>query len=168
MNRYNLEAKYFGNQDSFKPDEATLNVLWTLFCQICKFWKTSDSPERMKSDFVVFVSNRIEIDSNYAIEYKNYLTVIEDLITEHGNEVAFKKLFTDPQANITPPITNLARAKQYVVNEFISLNLALGSFKTFGDPSVANGIPINYPGFIGGMNKKDKPPYRTNTDKYAK
>jgi len=60
---------------------------------------------------------------------------------------AYPRLFTDTQANITPAISKLAKAKQLVVNEFIALNLALGGFKAFGDSTVIDGVPLNYPAF---------------------
>jgi hypothetical protein len=163
MAKYNLEAKYFLQENLRKLDDAVLDKLWQLYAEICKFWETVEDPADMKADFLVFISNRIETDLRYLIEYVNYAEVIDELIKEFGAETAFKKLFTDTQANITPAFTNMARAKQLVVNEFIALNLALGGFRTFGDPSVPQGVPLNYPGYIGGMNRKGNIPYRTKS-----
>ncbi|MBC9909758.1 hypothetical protein [Chitinophaga varians] len=164
MSKYNLEARYFVLENLRKLDDMLLDTLWQLFTQICKFWQTTDKPEAMKSDFLIFISNRIEIDVRYLAEYVNYGEVIRELTDELGEAAAFRRLFTDTAANITPAFTNLARAKQLVVNELIALNLALGGFKTFGDPTVAQGVPLNYPGYIGGMNLRDNTPYRTIAD----
>ncbi|RBL89740.1 hypothetical protein [Chitinophaga flava] len=164
MSKYNLEARYFVLENLRKLDDTLLDTLWQLFVRICKFWQTTETPEAMKSDFLIFISNRIEMDIRYLAEYVNYGDVIQELTDELGEEAAFQKLFTDAAANITPAFTNLARAKQLVVNELIALNLSLGGFKTFGNPAIAQGVPINYPGYIGGMNRRDHTPYRKKAD----
>lgn len=161
MAKYSLNAKYLILENLRRLDDSLVEKLWQLFIQISQFWQTVNQPDSMKSDFLIFISNRIEIDVRYLAEYVNYGEVIDELIQELGEEAAFERLFTDAQANITPAYSNLARAKQLVVNELIALNLSLGGFATFGDPSVSDGIPLNYPGFIGGMNRPDHTPYRT-------
>lgn len=161
MSKYHLEAKYLVSENLHKLDNLMRGKLWQLYCNICEFWQTTDDPSFMRSDLFVFISNRIESNTKYMAEYANYIEVIDELIEESGDKQAYVKLFTDPLGNITPPVSKLARAKQFVVNEFISLNLALGGFKTFGNPNVADGILLNYPGFIGGMNRPDHTPYRT-------
>jgi hypothetical protein len=160
MPKYNLEARFFLEENHRKLDDALINQLWKLFVKICEFWQTTDEPSRMKSNFLVFISNRIEVDPRYLIEYNNYVDVIEELTTELGEEEGYKKLFTDPLANIIPPITKLGRARQFVSNEFIGLNLALGGFKSFGNPDEVAGFPLNYPGYISGMNLENSTPYR--------
>jgi hypothetical protein len=161
MSKYNLEAKYFVRENLRKLDDPLIDTLWQLYAQICKFWQTTSNPEPMKPDFLIFISNRIEVDVRYLAEYVNYGDVIKELTLELGEEQAFVKLFTGQEANITPAFSNISRAKQFVVNELIALDLSLGGFRTFGDPAVRDGVPLNYPGYIGGMNKKDNPPYRT-------
>jgi len=142
-------------------DDSLMDLLWQLNVRISEFWKTTDDPSHMKSALLTFISNRMEVDIRYLTEYVNYGDVIRELIAERGEDEAYHTLFTDPSGNITPPFTNFARAKQFVVNEFIYLNLSLGGFKTFGDPTVTDGVPLNYPGYIGGLDKPQHVPYRT-------
>jgi hypothetical protein len=158
MKKYNIDAKFMINNSLQELNEDAIEKLWKLFQSIAKFWGTEENIDKMKSNFIVFLSNRIEIDYNYLVEYTNAILVIDELKEELGEKDAFIKLLTDPQANIAPPTTKLARARQLVSNEFISLYLSLGGFKHFGSN-------LNYPGYFGGTNKKETTPYRTNTYK---
>lgn len=154
MPKYNLDAHHHPYQHEEQlPDEKIMESMWKLFLEIGKFWKNNDHPEDMKSNFIVFISNRIQLNPNYINEYKNAAEVIEELVAELGEKEGYKKLFTDPQANISPPTTKLARARQLVSNEFVALQLALGGFKSFGEAK-------NYLGYIGGANIEGHTPYR--------
>jgi hypothetical protein len=161
MSRYNLEARYFVLENLRRLDDTLIDQLWQLYTQICAFWQTCEDPSGARQELLSFVSNRIEVDIRYLAEYVNYGTVIEELINELGTSAAYKRLFIDASGNLIPPITNFGRAKQFVVNEFIALSLALGGFKVFGDMTVPQGSPLNYPGFIGGMCLENHTPYRT-------
>jgi hypothetical protein len=153
MPQYNLEARYLIQNDLRQLDDASIDILWKLFVKIGDFWGNGGDPQLMKSNFLVFLSNRIENDYNYLSDYVNACDVIGELCEELGEEEGYKKLFTDPLANISPPVTKLARARQMVSNEFIKLQLALGGFKAFGSP-------LNYPGYFGGVNIEGRTPYR--------
>lgn len=158
MAKYNIDAKYIIGNSLNELNEDAIEKLWKLFQSIEEFWGIDENIDHMKSNFIIFLSNRIEIDFNYLAEYINAINVIEELKNELGSSNAYIKLLTDPAANISPPTTRLARARQLVSNEFISLYLSLGGFKHFGSN-------LNYPGFFGGANKKEITPYRTNKDK---
>ncbi len=160
MSEYDLEAKYSLLHSINKLDAGVIDKLWNLYLKICMFWDNTPDPEPQKPDFMVFISNRIEIDPRYVLEYLNYAEVITEMIGEMGEGPAFNKLFTDYEANLMPPVSKLARARQMVVNELIGLNLALGGFKGFGDSAVPGSFPVNYPGYIGGMNLPNNTPYR--------
>lgn len=136
------------------PDERTMGSLWRLFEAIGRFWENDPHPEDMKSNFVVFLTNRIQLDPRYLDEYRNAAEVVEELVRELGAPAGYEKLFTDPQAMISPPTTKLARARQLVSNELVALQLSLGGFKAFGGAK-------NYLGYIGGANVDGAPPYRT-------
>lgn len=153
MTQYHLEARHHArpHQEPF-PDERTLNRLWGLFVAIGTFWQNNAEPQRMRSNLLVFIANRIKVDLAYAAEYDNAAEVLDELIAELGEPGAYEKLLTDPQANISPPTTRLARARQKVSNEFVALQLALGGFKAFG--------ATNYLGYIGGANIEGQLPYR--------
>jgi hypothetical protein len=135
------------------PNPETMAGLWQLCVHIGKFWRNDSKPEAMRSNLVVFVENRIQLNPNYLDEYVNAVEVARELVAELGEEQGYRKLFTDPEANISPPTTRLARARQRVSNEFVTLQLALGGFKAFGGAT-------NYLGYIGGANIEGQTPYR--------
>ncbi len=154
MANYHLEARTSARQHQEAPlDPATMDAMWRLFVEIGRFWRNVDRPERMKSNFVVFLGNRIQLNPGYVDEYRNAAAVIAELVADYGDPAGYRKLFTDPQANLAPPTTRMARARQLVSNEFVALQLALGGFKAFGGAK-------NYLGFIAGANLPGHTPYR--------
>ena len=157
MSKYDLEVNHhpYEHQEE-KLDDETMESMWKLFVEIGEFWQNNERPEAMKSNFQVFIANRIHFDPNYRNEYRNAREVIDELIKELGERKAYEKLFTDPKAGISPPKTKFARARQLVSNEFIALQLALGGFKAFGGAK-------NYLGYIGGANIEGDTPYRRFT-----
>ena len=159
MSQYNIEARNPLRDDESLLDDPTTEDMWKLFLAICDYWQNVPRPEAMRSSLIVFMNNRIKLNPNYMSEYRNASTVIRELITELGEKDAYKKLFTDPVANMSPPMTKLARVRQLVSNEFIILQLALGGFKAF-----SSGDGANYPGYFGGPNIDGQPPYRTYTE----
>jgi hypothetical protein len=142
------------------PSESVLpaaveKAMWNLFVAIGDFWKLGDDPEPYRLRFEAFMANRIGINPMYRDFYVVAKTVIDQLITEHG-QAAYEVLFTQKPriAPTAPPQTQLEFVQQYVANEFIGFRLALGSFKAFG--------AINYCGYFGGANIAGQPiPYRT-------
>lgn len=145
------EVLHAYKEEDLLLDATTLAAMWELFVQIGKFWGTVDDPSGMKSQWLVFINNRIRTNPTYVMEYRNAAELIEAM-----GENAYETLFTDYFANIAPPTTRLARARQLVSNEFVTLQLALGGFKVFGAK--------NHPGYFGGANIKGKTPYRTIED----
>jgi hypothetical protein len=141
------------------PDGPTLERLWDLFTAIGRYWRTGGDPERMRSNWLVFVSNRLRTEPSYAHEYANAAAVLAALIAELGETAAYEKLFTDEAANTGEPKTPLARARQKVSNEFVALQLALGGFEAFGAK--------NYLGFIAGANIAGDLPYRPDAGGHA-
>jgi hypothetical protein len=137
------------------PDEAVRKAMWRLFEQIGKFWKNIGDPSEYESRLYSFMSNRIAIDPLYVDYYATAQQVIEQLIADLGSEgAAFQHLFTDAQANASPPTTPIGITRQKVSNEFVALQMALGGFLSFG--------ALNYPGYFGGANVPGAPvPYRT-------
>ncbi|WP_016957353.1 hypothetical protein [Catenovulum agarivorans] len=150
---YDVETSYPYLDDDLQIDQRTFEAMWRLFCQIKDYWQLSVPETGVKSQLLVFMQNRIKIDLNYYADYKNAAKVIRELTYQLGEQAAYEKLFTDPSANLQPPTTHLARARQRVSNEFITLALAVGGFKTFGAKNAL--------GFISGGNIKGQTPYRT-------
>lgn len=133
----------------------TLESLWELFVAIGRFWRNVDDPAPMRSNFEVFVQNRIRFSPMYLAIYLSAVKVIDELKEELGEEAAYEYLFTNAQANESPPVSALQWTRQYVSNEFVAWQLALGGFKAFGAENYDNG-------YFGGPNIPGRPaPYRT-------
>jgi hypothetical protein len=156
MKNYQQESRY--NMYDNEPvvlEEAVGKSMWGLFQAIGRHWAKKDSPDEWRSSLLVFMQNRMMLNETYERYYVNAMNVIDELTLELGNqEKAYEFLFTNPAANIAPPTTKLAFARQLVSNEFITLYLALGGFETFGGAK-------NYMGYFGGANIPGDPPYRT-------
>jgi hypothetical protein len=138
-----------------EPDDIDA-AMWALFVAIGDFWKTGDGPDRYRLRFRSFMQNRIALNPLYQKFYAAAKTLIDELVSRLGESAAYEDLFTqkDRRSPPAPPETEREFIQSYVVNEFIALRLALGSFQTFG--------AANYCGYFGGANIDDQPPpYRT-------
>jgi hypothetical protein len=131
-------------------------TLWSLFVAIGDHWSLGDDPARYRSRFLTFMENRVNLNPLYRETYRDGAALIDAMVTELGANRAFERIFTDKPL-ISPsgvPATPLETLQRFVVNEFIALRLALGSFKAFG--------AINYPGYPAGANIEGQPiPYRS-------
>jgi hypothetical protein len=154
MARYDLSVSQLNRAEFDTLDQATVDGLWELFIAICDRWKNVPDPDAMRSRFGTFLSNRIEQDPRYLLEYQRAVEVVAELRQEKGRAGAYEFLLTDPGAGANPPNTRLQHARQYVSNEFITLQLSLGAFQAFSGAT-------NYPGYIRGVNGEGPAPYRT-------
>lgn len=153
MSNYNIESKNSLRTNISNLNDEAIECLWGLFKSISKYWEFDGEIETLKSNFLIFISNRIEIDLNYISYYLNANDVINELKKEYGKEEAYKFLMTNSYINISLPTTPISQTRQFVSNEFIGLYLSLGGFKSFGSI-------INYPGYFGGANTEEFTPYR--------
>lgn len=153
MHKYDLPARHGSPNAGDALDATTLDALWQLFSAICERWQNVAEPLTMKSRLLQFVHGRVLLRPEYASHYRTAAGVIAELQAEHGAQ-SFEFLFTDAAAGKAPPQTRLQITRQLVSNEFISLQLSLGSFKAFTGA-------INYPGYIAGWNGDGPAPYRT-------
>jgi len=153
MPKYDLPSKHSAGFENDQLETETVESMWLLFAAICARWQNIAEPLTMKTRFLGFLSNRIELHPEYVSHYRTAATVITELREVHGDG-AYEFLFTDPNANIAPPQTPLHITRQLVSNEFIALQLSLGGFKEFTGA-------INYPGYIAGWNGDGPSPYRT-------
>lgn len=150
MAKTDFEAKFWIDSNLELTENLT-DDLWKIFLKIAEYWPSEDvNVSQMKSRFRIFISNRIMADSKYLFEYINALKLVRP--NEQQTD-PYRNLFFNPAANVFPPNTPVARARQYVSNEFIKLYLSLGGFKAF-DKSLKN-----YPGFIAGTNTEASTPY---------
>lgn len=128
--------------------------MWALFVSIASYWGTMVDASRHRTQLLNFMVNRIKLDPLYLVYYTTTANVLKELAEKFGAD-AYQELFTNAVAGTeTPPQTPMGIARQRVSNEFVSLHMAIGGFKSFG--------AMNYPGFIGGPNIPGSvPPYRT-------
>ena len=151
---YQVRAKHPLSNDLSVLDEAVFDSMWSLFCQIGQYWQNMDDPTPYRLQLYSFMLNRMSLRPIYRNYYITAAAVIHQLIEQYGEQQAYVVLFTDTEANKSPPETPLALTRQKVSNEFVALQLALGGFRSFG--------AINYCGYIGGANIPGQPvPYRT-------
>lgn len=135
------------------PDDVN-EAMWRLFVAVGVFWGTTVDPAPFRSRLRSFMANRIALMPLYADYYAIAKRVIDDLVVRLGSEAAaYEHLFTSEDALKSPPTTPLALTRQSVSNEFVTLQMALGGFKTFEAQ--------NWPGYFGGANVPGgTPPYR--------
>jgi hypothetical protein len=152
MPKYDLASKQFAGLEEESLDVDTVESMWQLFDAICARWHNVAEPLTLKTRFLGFLSNRIELHPEYVSHYRTAAAVLNELRGVHG-EALYEFLFTNPEANNAPPQTPLQITRQLVSNEFIALQLSLGGFKEFTGA-------INYPGYIAGWNGDGPAPYR--------
>lgn len=126
-------------------------ALWLLFVAIGDHWKLGDDPEPYRSRLATFMDNRIAINPLYRGYYDAAAATIADLVATNGPTGAFEILFATKTSSGVPA-SPIEVAKRFVVNEFITMRLAFGGFKSFG--------ARNYNGYIGGTNDPTDCPYR--------
>lgn len=117
--------------------------LWKIFVQIGYTWKNVrfDS-SNLKSSWLEMIAAKSEVAPSYTAEYINAVYVVTELINLYGEADAFYRLFLKNGIPPGPPLTRLAHAKVYVVNEFISMQVMASGFKHFGG--------VNYHGYVKG------------------
>jgi hypothetical protein len=129
-----------------------IDMLWRIFQAIGQTW--SDTKTRsinIRSDWLEFIHAKTRVAPSYTGEYSNAVSCVSEMILIYGEKEAFRKLLLDhgmpdPKA---PPLTRVAHAKVYVVNEFIRVQVAKEGFKSWQGS--------NYKGFIGGSRFNRKP-----------
>lgn len=134
----------------------TVEILWTIFVAIGAHWSLDDDPLPYRLRFEIFLENRKNVSPLYKDYYADSAAYFGDLTERIGSTAALDRLFAQKPRVVQSgiPATRLEMAQRFVVNEFISLRLALGGFETFG--------AVNYRGYFGGANIPGEPaPYRT-------
>jgi hypothetical protein len=125
------------------------DALWRLFVYIGRCWKNvSKDSIGLKSSWLEFITAKTEIAPSYTAEYSNAVLVIDELIAHYGEADAFDRLFFQNgiPSPAPPPRTALAHAKQYVVDEFIRVQIVASGFRGYGGGQKGK----NYNGFVRG------------------
>jgi hypothetical protein len=132
--------------------QATIETLWTIFVAIGDQWSLGDDPSEYRLRFETFLDNRIDVNPIYKNYYVDGASYFEILVSDIGKTSAIDRLFFQKPRVVQSgiPSTRLEAIQRFVVNEFISLRLALGGFKAFR--------AMNYRGYFGGANIEGEPP----------
>lgn len=133
-----------------------IDILWRLFQAIGRVWQDiGQDSVNIKSDWLEFVHAKTRVAPSYTGEYSNAASCLTELINKYGEDAAYQTLLLehgmpDPPP---PPLTRVAHAKVYVINEFIRVQVAKAGFKSWKGS--------NYKGFIGGSRYNRKPRARS-------
>ena len=123
--------------------------LWRVFVAIGETWKNVRfESSNLKSSWLEMVAAKSSVAPSYTAEYVNAVRVVQELIDMYGDE-AFHKLFLDHHIPPGPPVTRLAHVKQYVLNDFIVMQVMASGFKHFGGK--------NYAGYVKGSRYNEIP-----------
>lgn len=123
----------------------TRESLWEIMVAIGHAWgNLEDDSVAVRSSWLEFIRAKVEQPPSYAGEYQNAVAVLQELKGLYGDQ-AFHKLFFEAGIPPGPPVTRLAHAKHYVVDELIRMQVVASGFRGFARPS-----SFNYKGFVGG------------------
>lgn len=116
-----------------RPDEV--RDLWSLFAFIGATWDNAElSTIDSRQDLESVLDLKTGAAPSYLTEYREGVRILRGLRSQHGEREALRRvLFETPDA----------RLRQFVVLEFLRLQVATGGFARFGGY-------LNYPGFRGG------------------
>lgn len=122
---------------------AQKDSLWKLFTQIGQVWQNVNyESSNLKSSWLEMIEAKTTVSPSYVGEYINATYVIHELLRLNTEVEAYVKLFLVYKQPPGPPVTRLAHAKTYVVNEFITMQVMASGFKHFGGK--------NYHGYVKG------------------
>jgi hypothetical protein len=123
--------------------------LWRVFVKIGETWRNVRyESSNLKSSWLEMLAAKSGVAPSYTAEYVNAVRVVQELIDMYGDD-AFRKLFLDNHIPPGPPVTRLAHAKKYVINEFIIMQVMASGFKHFGGK--------NYAGYVKGSRYNEIP-----------
>lgn len=130
-----------------------MDVLWRLFQEIGRTWdNVIHDSANLKSSWLEFIRAKTGRDPDYAGEYANAVSVVEELVRLYGEDKAYTLFFLGNGIPDGPPTTQIAHAKQYVVDEFIRMQVLASGFKSWGGR--------NYKGYIAGSRYNRVPTVR--------
>jgi hypothetical protein len=151
--------------DPRPPTDAEIAGLWRAFVAIGEIWEnTVHDSAGLHSSWLDFVTHRCTTRPSYIGEYVSALGVFDELIAANGEAEAFRKLFFESGVDAAdPPVTRLAHAKLFVIDEFIRVQIVIGGFKDFitpNPPSIRPDHQVNHRGFVAGSRYNRVKPVR--------
>jgi hypothetical protein len=136
--------------------EDNRHFLWRIFVEIGKCWgNVRWNSSNLKSSWLEMIEAKSAEPPSYTAEYINAIYVVRELIAIYGEEIAFSRLFLSNNIPPGPPLTRLAHAKVFVVDEFITMQVMASGFKHFGG--------VNYAGYVKGSRYNLVPQVRAYT-----
>jgi hypothetical protein len=133
--------------------------LWGIFVEIGRCWRNlPEDSISVKSSWLEFIRAKTENEPSYVGEYANAIAVVQELVRMYGHQEAFSLLFLRNGIPDGAPVTRLAHAKQYVIDEFIRMQIVASGFRGFVKPT-----SLNYNGFVGGSRYNRLPRARLYT-----
>ena len=136
------------------------DLLWELYVAIGVNWEIADVANQ-RSSWEEFIREKTTQPPSFVAEYSNAAAVVREVTGLYGSEKGFRMLFFKHGLSEGAPLTKLAHAKTFVIDEFMRIQMLLGGFKSFvaeEDKEVAN-----YEGFMGGSRynrRRTVRPYR--------
>jgi hypothetical protein len=151
--------------DPRQPTTAEVDGLWQAFVAIGDAWQnTVHESAGLRSSWLDFVVEKCTTRPSYIGEYVAALEVFDELVEMYGEVEAFPKMFFESGVDSsTPPLTRLAHAKQFVIDEFIRVQIVIGGFKDFITPDPPEMRPdniVNHRAFIAGSRYNRVKPVR--------
>jgi len=132
------------------------DFLWRIFVEIGNCWgNVRWKSSNLKSSWLELLEAKTTQAPSYTGEYINAVLVVRELISLYGDKQAFEKLFLANNIPSGPPMTRLAHAKVYVIDEFIRMQVMASGFKHFGG--------VNYAGYVKGSRYSLQPQVRAFT-----
>ncbi|HEY0312909.1 MAG TPA: hypothetical protein VGC56_10495 [Allosphingosinicella sp.] len=155
-----VEANLLDHEDDFLPGAAR-EKLWEIFVEIGRTWQNvRNDSAGLRSSWLEFVEAKTKSPPSYVGEYANGVSVMQELVGLLGREEAYRMLFFASGVPDKPPVTRLAHAKKYVVDEFIAVQITASGFRGFVDNEFSTNRPLNYAGFIRGSRYNERPTAR--------
>lgn len=155
-------ANLLDHEDTFLAAHQH-DKLWDIFVEIGRAWGNIENDSvSIKSSWREFIHAKIAEPPSYIGEYINAISVVQELVGLYGHADAFQKLFFANGIPDGAPVTRLAHAKVYVIDEFIRMQTVAGGFKGFAQPA-----SLNYKGYVGGSRYNETPRVRAYTPKGA-
>jgi carboxymethylenebutenolidase len=131
--------------------------LWDLYAAIAHNWEIPDIANQ-RSSWQEFIQEKTAQPPSFVAEYSNAAAVLREVTALYGEEAGYRMILFKHGLPAGPPLTRLAHAKAFVVDEFMRILILLGGFKSFvadEDKELAN-----YEGYMGGSRYNRKPTVR--------
>lgn len=155
-----VDAVLIDHEDGF-PTAHVEDRLWEIFVEIGRAWRNVPRDSAgLRSAWLEFIAAKTKSPPSYVGEYANAVAVMQELEAALGREEAYRMMFFNSGVPDAPPVTRLAHAKKFVVDEFIVVQITASGFRGFVDNEHSTNRSLNYKGFIRGSRYNERPTAR--------